>query len=93
MKLNYASFVFMTLGPTRPSPAFSIPSIIAIVCAIGSFPVGAPLGLILAIVAIIAGAIGAVIALAPNRRGGLLSLLAIAGGLLGLVAVIFKIIF
>ena len=84
----------MTLERRPPtSPAFSIPSIIAIVCAIWSFFAGPGFGFILAIIAIIAGILGAVVALAPNRRGGLMSLLAIAGGALGLVAVILKIVF
>ena len=76
-----------------PSPAFSIPSIIAIVCAIWSFFAGAAFGLVLAIIAIVAGALGTLLAVAPSRRGGMASLFAIGAGVLGIVAAIFKLIF
>ena len=72
-------------------PAFSIPSIIAIAAAIGSFFVGAGLGMLLAIIAIAAGAIGLVLALSPRVRGGMMSVVSIVFGLVGIIAAVIKI--
>ena len=72
-------------------PAFSIPSIIAIAAAIGSFFVGAGLGMLLAIVAIAAGAIGLLLALSPRVRGGIMSVVSILFGLVGIIAAVIKI--
>ena len=81
-------------GPLRRSrPAFSLPSILAIACAIGSFATGAFLGMILAIAAIVLGLIGVVLALSPSIRGGMMSLISILAGALGIVAAIFKLVF
>ena len=79
--------------PTRRSkPAFSIPSILAMMCAIGSFMVGAGFGFILAILAIILGGIGVMLALAPQTRGGIASLISILAGAIGIIAAVIKII-
>ena len=78
---------------TAPAPAFSIPSIIAIICAIASFMTGAGVGFILAIVAIVAGLIGVLLALSPRVRGGMISVLSIIAGLIGIVAAVFKLVF
>ena len=78
---------------TAPAPAFSIPSILAILAAIGSFMTGAFLGMILAIAAIVLGLIGVVLALSPRVRGGMMSILSILAGVAGIVAAVFKLVF
>ena len=75
---------------TREAAKFSIPSIIAIVAAIASFPVGAFFGFLLAIIAVIFGAIGLILSLSPRVRGGVVSTLAIFAGMLGLLAALVK---
>lgn len=81
---------------TRPTsggkPAFSIVSIISIICALASFHYGAGLGFLLAIVAIALGAIGALMAVLPGTRGGILSIVAVIAGGIGIIAAIFKLI-
>lgn len=77
----------------RRDPKFSIPAIIAIAAAIGSFFTDAGLGMLLAIVAIVAGLIGVVLALSPRVRGGIISLISILAGLLGVVAAVLKFVF
>ena len=80
------------MNATTPSTraSFSLPSIIAILAAIGSFMNGATLGLILAIVAIFFGIIGVVLSLAPAKRGGVISTFGIGAGLLGIIAALIK---
>jgi hypothetical protein len=75
---------------TREAAKFSIPSIIAIIAAIASFPVGALMGFLLAIVAVIFGALGFILSLSPKVRGGVVSTLAIFAGVLGLIAAVVK---
>jgi hypothetical protein len=75
------------------SPAFSVPSLLAVAAALGSFMTGAFLGTLLAIVAIVLGVIGALLALSPRVRGGMVSLLAIGAGLIGIIAAVFKLVF
>jgi hypothetical protein len=75
---------------TREAAKFSIPSIIAIIAAIASFPVGALMGFLLAIVAVIFGALGFILSLSPKVRGGVVSTLAIFAGMLGLLAAVVK---
>jgi hypothetical protein len=77
----------------RVRPAFSIPSIIAIIAAVMSFFAGAGWGFVLAIVAIVAGLIGLALAMAPSVRGGLISFVSIAAGLLGIIAAVLKLVF
>ena len=73
------------------APTFSIISIIAALCAVFAFrSVG--LGIVLAVLAIVFGIIGAVIALSPNKRGGLISIFAIAAGAIGIVVAVFRLI-
>jgi hypothetical protein len=74
------------------NPAFSAPAIVAVICAVASFFFGAGLGLLLAIVAIVAGAIGVIMALSPRVRGGFASIIAIVAGLVGILAAIVKIV-
>lgn len=77
-----------TTPATRNS--FSIPSLIAVVAAIGSFMTGATLGLILAAIAIIFGILGVVISLSPVKRGGVASTFGILAGGVGIIAAIVK---
>lgn len=79
-------------GTGANNPAFSIPSLLAVVAAVGSFMTGAFLGTLLAIAAIVLGLIGAMLALSPRVRGGMMSLVAIGAGLIGIVAAVFKLI-
>jgi hypothetical protein len=80
--------------PVRHSrPAFSIPSILAMICAIGSFMTGAGLGFVLAILAIILGGIGVMLAIAPQTRGGIASVISIIAGAIGIIAAVFKLLF
>jgi hypothetical protein len=76
----------------RGPATFSTASIVAILAAVGSFFTGWFLGLLLALVAIGFGAIGLLAAAAPHRRGGILSVLSIAGGLLGIVLAVVKLV-
>ena len=78
---------------TAPAPAFSIPSIIAIICAIASFMAGAGIGFVLAIVAIVAGLIGVLLSLSPRVRGGMISIFSVVAGVIGIVAAVFKLVF
>lgn len=80
------------MNPTTPAtPAsFSIPSIIAVLAAIGSFMTGATFGLLLAVVAILFGIIGVMLSLSPAKRGGMISSFGIGAGLIGIVAAVIK---
>ena len=79
--------------PARRAPAFSIPSILALICAVGSFLVGPGLGMLLAILAIILGGIGVVLALAPQTRGGIASMMAILAGAIGIIGAVLRLVF
>jgi hypothetical protein len=74
----------------QTKPHFSIPSLIALGAAIGSFFVGAVGGFILALVAIAFGILGVLLAMSPSVRGGLISLLALFAGALGIIMAIVK---
>lgn len=78
---------------TNAAPTFSIPAILAVVCAIGSFFSGAALGMILAIAAIVFGALGVVLALSPSVRGGITSMISLMAGVIGIIAAVLKLIF
>ena len=69
---------------------FSIPSIIAIITAIASFAVGAFWGFVFAMIAVVFGAIGVLVALSPRVRGGFLSVFAVVAGIIGVIAAIIK---
>jgi hypothetical protein len=75
-------------APTRTR--FSIPSLLAIIAAVGSFAVGAFWGFVLAMVAVVFGAIGVLVAFSSRVRGGFLSVFAVVAGILGLIAAIIK---
>ena len=79
--------------PTQQRPAFSIPSILAVICAIISFRRGAFGGATFAVLAIVLGLIGFVLALLPGKRGGIVSVISIVAGLIGIIAAVFKLVF
>ncbi len=70
--------------------SFSIPSVLAIIAAILSFSFGAILGLVFAALALIFGALGLFLALAPGKRGGGLSMIAVALSVIGVIAAVIK---
>ena len=76
----------------RARPAFSIPSILAAICAAASFGVGPGLGFVLAILAIILGGFGVMLALAPQTRGGIVSVISILAGAIGIVAAVIRLV-
>jgi hypothetical protein len=79
---------------TRPrGPAFSAPSIIAVIAAVVSFMAGPFWGMVLAVIAIVAGLIGVILALSPRVRGGIASVIAVVAGLIGIVAAVVKLFF
>lgn len=78
-----------TNSPTSRA-SFSIPSIIALLAAIGSFMNGAILGMVLAVIAIVFGILGVVLSLAPAKRGGMISTLGIGAGVIGIIAAVIK---
>jgi hypothetical protein len=84
--LNYGNV------PSSRRATFSIPSILAIVCALGSFFTGAGLALLLCILAIVFGIIGAVLALLPGTRGGMMSILSIALAAIGVIVALVRIL-
>lgn len=73
-------------------PQFSLVSILAFVAAIASFFVGWGIGLILAISAIVLGAVGVLLSLSPSTRGGFMSVFAVLIGVVGIVAAIIRLI-
>ena len=54
---------------------------------------GAGAGFLLAILAIILGGLGLVLALAPQTRGGVVSVISILAGAIGIIAAVFKLVF
>jgi hypothetical protein len=76
-------------GTYVSAPVRSGASIVAILCALGSFWFSSrgteSLGFILAFVAIGAGLIGGIKALSPRVNGGILSIIAVLMGLIGLI--------
>ena len=80
----------MTQSPSSSRPSFSIPSIIALLAAIGSFMNGAILGMVLAVVAIVFGILGVLLSLAPAKRGGVISTFGIGAGVIGIIAAVIK---
>jgi len=65
--------------------SFSVPSIIAIVAALASFAVGAFWGFILALIAILFGVLGMVLALSARTRGGIVSMFSIMAAVAGII--------
>ena len=77
----------------RVAPSFSIPSILAIICAIGSFFVGSWLGILLAVLAIIFGGVGVLMSLSPRVRGGFMSVFSVLAGVIGIIAAVLRLFF
>lgn len=75
---------------TTTDPKYSIPSLLAIICAIGSFAVGAFAGFLLAVFAMIFGIGGMLLAFLPARRGGIVSTMAVLAGIVGIAAAVIK---
>lgn len=71
---------------------FSIPSIIAVICAVLSF-FDTGFGFVFAILAIIFGVVGALVALSPARRGGIMSIIAVALGIIAAIVSLLGFIF
>ena len=71
-------------------PHFSIPSLIALIAAIASFFVGAAGGFLLALVAILFGVIGFLLAFSPSVRGGLISMLSMVLAVIAIIVAIVK---
>ena len=69
--------------------SYSIPAIIAVICAaLTFFTEGFDFGW--AIIAIVFGLLGAVLALSPAKRGGILSILAIVVGVIAAIVSIIQ---
>jgi hypothetical protein len=86
--------IYNTPASATPAKAhFSMPSLLAIAAAIGSFFVGPGFGLMLAVVAILLGAVGLMLAFAPSVRGGMVSMISVVAGLLGILGAILRFIF
>jgi hypothetical protein len=81
------------LSTMRPRPAFTIPSILAAICAAGSFASDAGWAFVLAVLAIVLGALGVLLAIAPGKRGGMISAISIIAGLFGIILAILKFVF
>ena len=81
-------------APTHPVTRahFSIPAVVAIVAAVGSFMASPGLGFFLAILAILAGGIGFLVAFAPSVRGGMVSIISVFAGIIGILAAIVRLI-
>jgi hypothetical protein len=80
------------MDTVQAKPHFSLPALIAIAAAIGSFFSGAGWGLFLAGVAIFFGVIGFLVAMAPGIRGGIVSFFSVIAGAIGIVMAIIKLI-
>lgn len=77
--------------PTPAGAAFSIPSIIAAICAIATFAVdGAGTRLLVAILAAAFGALGVIISILPGKRGGIVSILSIVIGAIAFIVAIVQ---
>lgn len=81
----------MELSQTKPH--FSIPSIIAICCAIASLFVRPGLGILLAVVAIAFGVFGFALSFSPSIRGGVTSVFSMILASIGVILAILKAVF
>jgi hypothetical protein len=77
-------------GATTTRAHFSIPSLIAIAAAIGSFTTGAFWGFVLAMIAIFFGIIGVLLSLSPRVRGGFVSVFSMLAGAVGIIVAVIK---
>jgi len=74
----------------QAKPHYSIPSILALVAAIASFFVSAGTGFLLAMVAIVCGALGFILSLSPSIRGGMISVVSLCLAGLGVIVAIIR---
>ena len=81
-----------TTPTRRAGPAFSIPSILAMICAVASFAVGPGKQLMFAILAIVLGGIGLLLAMLPQTRGGFASIISILAGAIGIIAAVIRMV-
>lgn len=70
--------------------SFSLPSLLALAAAIGSFMTGAIWGFVLALIAIVLGLVGVAMAFSARVRGGIVSFLSLAAGFAGIIAALIK---
>lgn len=75
---------------TKREASFSLPSILALVVALGSFFGGALWQFFLALGAIVLGTIGVAASVSPAKRGGLISLASIGIGLIAIVIALIR---
>lgn len=68
-------------------PSFSLPSVLAVVAALGSFTTGAFWGFMLALVAIFLGVLGVILAFSSRIRGGIVSFISL--GAAGIKAILW----
>ncbi len=73
-------------------PHFSIVSLLAIAAAIVSFFVHPGIAFALAVVAIVLGCIGMLLAFAPSIRGGITSFVSVLAGVAGVIVAIVRIV-
>jgi hypothetical protein len=71
-------------------PHFSIPSILAIAAAIASLFTGAFWGFMLALIAIVCGIVGCMMAMAPSVRGGVISFISLFLAAIGIILAIIR---
>jgi hypothetical protein len=77
----------------RRDPKFSAPAIVAVLAAVGSLWIRGFGGILLAIVAILAGVIGMLLAMSSRVRGGVVSMISIVAGLIGIIVGVLSIFF
>ena len=80
------------MSPIQDDIKFSVPSLVAVACAVVAF-FDTCLAIPLAIGAIIFGLLGAFVALSPAKRGGILSILSIFAGVIAVIVGILGLIF
>ena len=80
----------MNTAVAQSKPHFSIPSLIAIGAAIATFFVRPATGFALAIVAIIFGVIGFLLAFSPSVRGGVMSIFSLILAAIGIIIAILR---
>jgi len=78
--------------PSARSASFSIPAILAVVCGVLAFTSSAGWAIFAAIGAILFGVVGVLMALMPQVRGGIASVVSICMGVLGFVLAILRLI-
>lgn len=78
----------MITGESRAH--FSIPSLIAVAAAIGTFFTQPGEGMLLAFVAVVCGAIGVLLSMAPSIRGGIVSFISLFFGAIGIVVALVR---